>query len=44
MGKKYAKSFQELVNENKKEILNNKEALEKIEERIEKRYDNKKLA
>lgn len=38
------KSFKELLNENKQELLNDKQALEKIEIRIEKRHEQKKLA
>ncbi|MGG0185888.1 FbpB family small basic protein [Bacillus rhizoplanae] len=33
-----------LVQENKQKILNDKKALEKIEQRIEQRYITKKLA
>ncbi|MDQ1005293.1 hypothetical protein QFZ28_005871 [Neobacillus niacini] len=35
----YRKSFEELVKENKQELLNDKEVLEKIEMRIEKRHE-----
>lgn len=35
---KYKKSFEELVKENKQELLKDKQALEKIEKRIEKRH------
>ncbi|MBA9026615.1 MULTISPECIES: FbpB family small basic protein [Bacillaceae] len=38
------KSFKELLHENKQELLNDKKALEKIEIRIEKRHELKKLA
>lgn len=41
---KYRKSFEELVQENKQELLNDKQELEKIESRIEKRHELKKLA
>ncbi|MDQ0247333.1 hypothetical protein J2S09_004982 [Bacillus fengqiuensis] len=41
---KYRKSFEELVQENKQELLNDKHELEKIENRIEKRHEIKKLA
>ncbi|MFK2825347.1 FbpB family small basic protein [Bacillus sp. B190/17] len=41
---KHKKSFEELVNENKQQILNDKIALEKIEKRIEERHELKKLA
>lgn len=40
---KYRKSFKELVQENKQELLKDKQELEKIENRIEERYDFKKL-
>ncbi|MGG0184717.1 FbpB family small basic protein [Bacillus rhizoplanae] len=33
-----SKSFKELVQENKKKILNDKQELERIEQRIEQRY------
>ncbi|PHA00078.1 FbpB family small basic protein [Bacillus pseudomycoides] len=33
-----SKSFKELVQENKQKILNDKQAMEKIEQRIEQRY------
>lgn len=36
--RKYKKSLEELVKENKQEILKDKQALEKIEKRIEKRH------
>ena len=38
------KSFKELMQENKQELLNDKQALEKIEIRIEERHELKKLA
>ncbi|MFJ7977234.1 FbpB family small basic protein [Peribacillus sp. JNUCC 23] len=38
------KSFKELLQENKQELLNDKKALEKIEIRIEERHELKKLA
>lgn len=41
---KYKKSFNELMQENRQELLNDKQALEKIEKRIEKRHELKKLA
>ncbi|MEH7010650.1 FbpB family small basic protein [Neobacillus niacini] len=34
-------SFQKLVQENKKELLNNKQELERIEKRIEQRHEVK---
>lgn len=40
---KYRKSFKELVQENKQELLNDKQELEKIEHRIEERRKLKKL-
>ncbi|BAB06015.1 FbpB family small basic protein [Halalkalibacterium halodurans] len=36
-------SFQELVSENRDQLLNDKEAMEKIEERWEQRHISKKL-
>ncbi|KAB7707152.1 FbpB family small basic protein [Bacillus aerolatus] len=44
MRHKYRKSFEELVKENKQQLLNDKQALEKIEKRIEERHEPKKLA
>ncbi|MFC3886004.1 FbpB family small basic protein [Bacillus songklensis] len=44
MRRKYKKSFKELVQENKQELLSDKQALEKIGKRIEKRHELKKLA
>ncbi|WP_081415300.1 FbpB family small basic protein [Ectobacillus panaciterrae] len=41
---KYRKSFEELVKENKQELLKDKQALEKIEKLIEKRHEFRKLA
>ncbi|MDQ0862360.1 hypothetical protein QFZ72_005958 [Bacillus sp. V2I10] len=41
---KFKKSFKELMQENRQELLNDKQALEKIEKRIEKRHELKKLA
>ncbi|ENQ3108132.1 Fur-regulated basic protein B [Bacillus sp. 491mf] len=38
------KSFKELVQENKQNILNDKQAMERIEQRIEQRYETKKSA
>jgi hypothetical protein len=37
--RKYKKSFEELVKENKQELLKDKEAIDKIEKRIEKRHE-----
>ncbi|WP_081415168.1 FbpB family small basic protein [Ectobacillus panaciterrae] len=37
--RKYKKSFEELVQENKQKLLNDKQALEKIEKRLEKRHE-----
>ncbi len=42
--RKHNKSFEKLVEENKQELLEDKKALEKIEKRIEKRHEVKKLA
>ncbi|MEN1934120.1 FbpB family small basic protein [Paenibacillus sp. 102] len=33
------KSFEELVKENKRQLLSDRDAMEQIEERIEKRYE-----
>ncbi|HEK9102173.1 FbpB family small basic protein [Bacillus pfraonensis] len=33
------KSFEELVRENKRQLLSDRDAIERIEERIEKRYE-----
>ncbi|MFC0272762.1 FbpB family small basic protein [Metabacillus herbersteinensis] len=44
MKKLIKKSFKELMQENTEELLNDKQALEKIEIRIEKRHEFKKLA
>lgn len=44
MRRKITKSLEELIQENKKELLNDKQALEKIDKRIEKRHESKKLA
>ncbi|MFL0574185.1 FbpB family small basic protein [Priestia megaterium] len=41
--RKYKKSFEELVKENKQELLRDKKAIEKIEKRIEKRHEIIKL-
>ena len=38
MGKRKKRSFTELVNENKLQILRNQAAIEKIEERLEKKH------
>ncbi|HFK1789900.1 TPA: FbpB family small basic protein [Bacillus pacificus] len=35
------KSFDELVKENKQQLLSNRDAIDRIEERIEKRYEMK---
>jgi len=40
---KYKKSFEELVKENKQELLRDKKAIDKIERRIEKRHEIIKL-
>ncbi|MGW9019521.1 FbpB family small basic protein [Priestia megaterium] len=42
--RKYKKSFEELVKENKQELLKDKKALDIIEKRIEKRHEIIKLA
>jgi Fur-regulated basic protein B len=41
---KYKKTFEELVNENKEELLKDKQTLDKIEKRIEKRHEIRRLA
>ncbi|KKB33637.1 FbpB family small basic protein [Bacillus thermotolerans] len=42
---KYKKSLEELIQENKQQLLSDKEAMEQIEKRIEDRHDlDKKLA
>ncbi|ENQ3078175.1 FbpB family small basic protein [Bacillus sp. JJ864] len=33
------KSFEELVKENKQQLLNDRDAIERIEEKLEKRYE-----
>ncbi len=38
------KSFKDLLQENKQELLNDKQAIEKIEIRLEQRHELKKLA
>ena len=38
------KSFEELVNENKQQLLSDRDAIDRIEERIEKRYEMKLLS
>lgn len=38
------KSFKELVQENKQQILNDKQEMERIEQRIEQRYTIKQTA
>ncbi|PEQ06293.1 FbpB family small basic protein [Bacillus toyonensis] len=35
------KSFEELVSENKQQLLSDRDAIDRIEERIEKRYEMK---
>ncbi|QIZ06968.1 FbpB family small basic protein [Priestia megaterium] len=42
--RKHKKSYEELIKENKQELLKDKQAIEKIEKRIEKRHEVKKLA
>ncbi|MBT2259395.1 FbpB family small basic protein [Priestia megaterium] len=42
--RKHTKSFEDLVKENKEELLKDKQAIEKLEKLIEKRYENIKLA
>ncbi|CAH0344528.1 FbpB family small basic protein [Bacillus sp. CECT 9360] len=44
MRRKLTKSLEELIQENKKELLGDKQALEKIDKSIEKRHEFKKLA
>ncbi|PLT32900.1 FbpB family small basic protein [Bacillus sp. V5-8f] len=44
MRRRLTKSLEELVQENKKELLNDKKELEKIDKRIEQRHEIKKLA
>ena len=41
---KYKKSLEELIQENKEQLLNDKQAIEKIEKRIEERHELKRLA
>ena len=41
MGKRKKRSFTELVNENKLQILRNQAAIEKIEERLDKKHLSK---
>jgi len=43
MRKRFQKSFAELVKENKQEIMQDKTALIKIENKIDQKYDNIKL-
>ncbi|MBU8588992.1 FbpB family small basic protein [Priestia megaterium] len=43
MLRKHKKSFEELVKENKQELLKDKKAIDKIEKRIEKRHEIIKL-
>lgn len=35
----HRKTFEELVRENKRQLLSDRDAIERIEERIEKRYE-----
>lgn len=42
--RKEIKSMKSLIEENKKDLLNDKKALEKIEKRIEDRHEIKNLA
>jgi hypothetical protein len=42
MRRTFNKSFQKLVQENKEELINNKQELERIEKRIEKRHEIKR--
>ncbi|MBM6602245.1 FbpB family small basic protein [Priestia megaterium] len=42
--RKHTKSFEELVKENKEELLKDKQVIEKLEKLIEKRHENIKLA
>jgi ribosomal protein S15P/S13E len=42
--RKEIKSMKELIEENKKDLLNDKKALEQIEQRIEERHELKRLA
>ncbi|GLY09444.1 FbpB family small basic protein [Bacillus badius] len=41
---KHKKSLEELIRENKEQLLKDKQAIEKIEKRIEERHELKKLA
>ncbi len=41
MRKPKRRSFSELVNENKRQLLNDQEAMEKIEERLEQKHVSK---
>jgi hypothetical protein len=41
---KHTKLFENLVKENKEELLKDKQAIEKLEKLIEKRHENIKLA
>lgn len=41
---KQKKSLEELIQENKQQLLNDKQAMENIEKRIEERHELKKLA
>lgn len=38
------RSFEELVNENKQQLLSDRDAMDRIEKRIEKRYEMKLLS
>ncbi|MET3196335.1 FbpB family small basic protein [Bacillus sp. OAE603] len=44
MRKTFRKSFNQLVNENKQSLLRNKEEIEKIERKIEKRHEVEEIA
>lgn len=44
MSRKFKKSMNDLIQENKERLLKDKQALEKIEDRIEKRHELKRLA
>ncbi|WP_077247464.1 MULTISPECIES: FbpB family small basic protein [Bacillaceae] len=41
---KHKKSLEELIQENKEQLLKDKQAIEKIEKRIEERHELKRLA
>jgi diadenosine tetraphosphate (Ap4A) HIT family hydrolase len=42
--RRHVKSFKELMEENRQELLKDKQLIEKIEKRLEKRHGGKKLA